>query len=92
MARGRSGETSSARQSRKECSISMKAEEYHKDLQEIFGLKVSITSYKIGSQYYCHVDNVDPGATIARTEAESKEAAIAEALAKAHERLTPKKH
>ena len=68
----------------------MQAEEYHKDLQEIFGLQVSITSYKMGNQYHCHVDNIDPGATIARTEAESKEAAIAEALAKAHERLKPK--
>jgi hypothetical protein len=68
----------------------MKAEEYTKDLREIFGLTVSITSYKIGAQYHCHVDNVDPGAAIARTEAETKEAAIAEALAKAHERLKPK--
>ena len=68
----------------------MKAEEYQKDLREIFGLQVSITSYKFGSQYYCHVDNIDPGVTIVRTAAESKEEAIAEAMAKAHERLTPK--
>jgi len=68
----------------------LKADEYRIDMQEIDGLKINITSYRIGSTYYCHVDNVDPGAVIARTEGESQDEVIQVAMAKAMERLKPK--
>jgi ribosomal protein S12 methylthiotransferase accessory factor YcaO len=37
--------------------------------------------------YYCTVDNVDPGAVIARAKGATREEAEAEAIAKAKERL-----
>ena len=48
----------------------LKADDFRIDKQEIAGWPVNITSYKIGKMYYCHVDNVDPGTTIARVEGE----------------------
>jgi hypothetical protein len=54
---------------------------------EIFGVKVSVTSYKIGESFYCHVQNVDPGATISRAEAGTREEAVDLALRKAKDRL-----
>ena len=68
----------------------LKAEDYRVDTQEVNGQKVNITSYKIGDRYYCHVANVDPGATIARTDAPTQQEAIQAALARARERLSPK--
>ena len=75
----------------REGSVNMlKADEYRIESKEIDGLKINITSYKIGATYYCHVDNVDPGAVIARSEAESQDEAIQVAMAKTMERLKPK--
>jgi hypothetical protein len=68
----------------------LKADEYRIDMREIDGLKINVTSYRIGSTYYCHVDHVDPGAVIARTEGESQDEVIQVAMAKAMERLKPK--
>lgn len=58
--------------------------------QEISGWKVNVVSYNIGTQYYCHIDNIDPGAVIVRTEAPTREEAMVLALAKAKERLSSK--
>ena len=55
--------------------------------QEIAGWPARVTSYRLGSTWYCSIDNVDPGATIARSEGDSREAAEAEALDKAERRL-----
>ena len=68
----------------------LKADDYRIETQELGGLKVNITSYKIGATYYCHIDNVDPGATIVRTIGETQEEVVSAALAKARERLFPK--
>ena len=67
-----------------------KAEDYRVEKQEIFGVMVSITSYKIEDRFYCHVANIDPGATIARAEGISREDAQQLALNKAKERLASK--
>lgn len=64
-----------------------RAEEYQITKKEIGGQPVSIISYRIGERYYCHVDNVDPGATIARGESGTSDDAIAIAVKKAEERL-----
>ncbi|MBI2820994.1 MAG: hypothetical protein HYX74_02100 [Acidobacteria bacterium] len=45
--------------------------------------KLRVTSYKLGSRYICTVDNVDPGATLARAEAATREEAESNALSKA---------
>ena len=65
----------------------LKTEGYRTDYREISGVKVSVTTYKIGDRFHCHVANAEPGATIARTEAASFEEAENLALAKTTERL-----
>ncbi len=68
----------------------MKTEDYHVEKKELQGVMVSVTSYRIGDRFYCHVANLDPGATIARAEADSHAEAERVALAKAAERLRGK--
>ena len=67
----------------------LKTEEYRVQTREVNENKLNITSYKIGDRYYCHVDNVEPGATIARSDAPTEEEAIQAAVAKARDRLSP---
>jgi hypothetical protein len=66
----------------------MKADNFHVQLQEISGLKVNVTSYKLGDRFFCHIANVDPGATIARTDGDTEEEAVQAAFAKAMLRLS----
>jgi hypothetical protein len=68
----------------------LKADDFSVNTREISGLTVNITSYKIGKRYYCHIDNVDPGATIVRMDGESKDEVIQTALERAMRRLTSK--
>ena len=49
--------------------------------------KIKITSYKIGEKYYSTVDNVDPGAVIARSSGATREEAELHAIGRARERL-----
>jgi len=68
----------------------LRADDYRVVKKELAGLQVNVTTYKIGDAYHCHIDNIDPGATIARTEALTREEAELAALARALERLKPK--
>jgi ribosomal protein L16/L10AE len=68
----------------------LKADDFNVNTREISGLTVNITSYKIGNKYYCHIDNIDPGATIVRLDGESKEEVIQTALDRAMQRLSGK--
>jgi len=70
----------------------LKADDFRIDRQEVSGWPVNITSYKIGRTYYCHVDNVDPGTTIARVEGETLDEVMQSALNLAQERLISKTH
>ncbi len=47
--------------------------------------ELRIVSYKLGETYCCSVDNVSPGATLARAEASTRDEAEAKALQKARE-------
>jgi hypothetical protein len=58
----------------------VQAEDYQRRREELAGWPVGIVSYRIGERYYCEVDNVSPGARIARAEGSSREEA--ERLAK----------
>jgi len=49
--------------------------------------EIHLVSYRLGKTYYCTVDNVDPGAVIARAKGATREEAEAEAIASAKERL-----
>lgn len=66
----------------------LKADDFNVNTREISGLTVNVTSYKIGNKYYCHIDNIDPGATIVRLDGESKDEVIQTALEKAMQRLS----
>lgn len=66
----------------------MKAEDYQEELRELEGIQVRITVYKIDTEFYCHIYNVDPGATIARASAPEREMAVRVALEKATARIT----
>jgi hypothetical protein len=63
------------------------AESYSEKTEQIGRQMVKITSYKIGEQYFCHVSNVDPDATIARAHGASLDEAVNEAVRKATVRL-----
>ncbi len=65
----------------------MKPEEYSERELELEGWPVKVTSYRLGEEYHCTVDNVSPGAWLARTTGTSKQEAEDKALAKARERL-----
>jgi hypothetical protein len=49
--------------------------------------RMKITSYKIGDAYHCVVDNVDPGAIIARSDGSTRAEAEGKAVTRARERL-----
>ncbi len=61
----------------------MKAEEYQTRDVELAGWKARVTSYKFGDTYHCSVDNVSPGAVVARAEGKTREEAENAAVAKA---------
>jgi dsRNA-specific ribonuclease len=65
----------------------MKAEKYSKRQEQVGRWKVNIVSYKLGDQYYCTVDNVEPGATLARGQGSTREEAEKKALERAKELL-----
>jgi len=65
----------------------MKAEQYQDEMKEINGFLVHITTYKIGDEYYCHITNADPGATIARAGGKTVEEARQNAMQKVMGRL-----
>lgn len=65
----------------------MKAEQYQDELKEVNGISIRIVTYKIGDEYFCHISNADPGATIARAAGSTVEEARQKAMQKANERL-----
>ena len=65
----------------------MRAEEYSERTEPLEPFALHVVSYRLGQTYYCTVDNVDPGAVIARSEGLSREAAESGAIARAKERL-----
>ena len=65
----------------------MKTESFKEEIAEVKGVLVRVTTYKIGENFYCHVYNVDPGATIARSTAATREKAVEEAMLKVTQRI-----
>ena len=65
----------------------MTSEEFKEEIINVNGTKVLVTTYRIEEEFYCHVSNYDPGATISRASAATKEAAVNEAIKKASERI-----
>ena len=46
----------------------MRPEEYQERTQSVPPFQVHIVSYRLGDEFHCSVDNVDPGAVIARSQ------------------------
>ncbi|MBN9164413.1 MAG: hypothetical protein BGO98_30025 [Myxococcales bacterium 68-20] len=55
--------------------------------ENLEGWPVRITAYRIGAKHYCHVDNVSPGATVARSSGTTADEARGKAVTNARERL-----
>lgn len=62
--------------------------DYSERTLEVAGWPVRLTTYKLGEQYHCTADNVEPGAAIARTRGATKEEAEQAAIQKAERRLS----
>lgn len=60
---------------------------YQTNRRTLRGTAILVTSYQIGDRFYCHISNADPGATIARAEGATRDAAVSRAMDKAYERL-----
>ena len=65
----------------------LRAEDLQQREDKIESRPVRITSYRVGNQFRSTVDNIDPGATVARGAGPTREAAEQEAIATARERL-----
>ena len=65
----------------------MKPQNYSKRRAEAAGWEVNVTSYQLGDRFYCTVDNISPGAWIAKTEGATREEAEKKALDRAAELL-----
>ena len=65
----------------------MQAEEFQERELEVAGWPVRLTSYRLGAEWHSKADNVSPGAALARTTGETREAAEAAALKRAEELL-----
>jgi hypothetical protein len=66
----------------------MRPEEYQRRQEELAGWRVGVVSYRLGDRYHCDVDNVSPGARLARGEGKSREEAEKQALDNAREMLS----
>ena len=65
----------------------MRAEDYQRRRQELAGWPVGIVSYKLGERFICEIDNVSPGARVARAEGATREEAERAAMTTAERRL-----
>jgi hypothetical protein len=54
---------------------------------DVAGWPVRVCSYRLGDTYFCTIDNVDPGARVARSRGATREEAEKLALQRAEERL-----
>ncbi len=67
--------------------MTLKAEDYATRRERVGPFEISIMSYRLGDIYYCSVDNVDPGAVVARADGKTRAEAESAAVKKARERV-----
>lgn len=65
----------------------MRAEDFSREETTLGGWPAGITMYRIGATWICKIDNVSPGAVIARGRGETRESALAAARERAIPRL-----
>ncbi len=61
--------------------------EYTERWEAVAPFRMHVTTYRIDATWYCTVDDVDPGAVIARSKAPSREEAEHKATARARMRM-----
>jgi hypothetical protein len=61
----------------------VRAEGYAKRRQPLGDWTIEIETYQLGEVFYCSINNVDPGARLARAEGATREEAESKALEKA---------
>jgi hypothetical protein len=61
--------------------------EYKERTESVPPFEIHVVSYRLENQYFCSVDNVNPGAVIARAQGRTREAVEAVAVARAKEKL-----
>ncbi len=67
--------------------MTLRAEEYTQRREKVGDFEINIVSYRLGDRYYCKVDNVSPGAVVARREGSTRAEAEQAAVAIARERV-----
>ena len=65
----------------------LRAEYFEERCEAISPFLVRVISYKLGGLYFSTVDNVDPGAIIARSKGATRKEAESQALSRAKDRL-----
>jgi hypothetical protein len=68
-----------------------RASDYATRTLELEGWQVRLSSYRLGDEFHCTADNVEPGANIVRTHGATREDAEAKAIERARERLAQTK-
>lgn len=65
----------------------LKAEEHQREERVLGGWPAGVTTYRIGETWICKVDNVSPGATVARGRGKTRQEALEIATTAAARRL-----
>lgn len=68
-------------------TATLRPEDYQRRQEAVGDWQVGVVSYKLGERYICEVDNVSPGARLARGQGATREEAEGRALADAARRL-----
>jgi hypothetical protein len=58
-----------------EQAMTMNAEEYTERREKVGAFEINIVTYRLGDTYHCKVDNVSPGAIVARGKGKTREEA-----------------
>jgi hypothetical protein len=61
--------------------------DYSERKESVPPFEIRVTSYKLNGKYYTSVDDVDPGAVIARSEGTTREESELKAIVRAKQRL-----
>lgn len=77
----------SASSDRRATLSELKAEDHSRVEVELGGWPAGVTTYRIGAVWICKIDNVSPGAVVARARGTTKNEAVAAATAAAARRL-----
>jgi hypothetical protein len=65
----------------------IRPQEYLERTESVPPFRIHIVSYRLGDEYFCSVDNVDPGAVITRSKGATRKEAEVKAVTRAQERI-----